>query len=132
MGDNSIVARAVHSHYRSEDGGITWVQDAQADQDDLRCTSYMVWPVTLDASPPITYYYHWDEGLFQTTDAGKTLTRVHVRPGANTYVEYAIATPFDTLVLAIGNGSFATRLPGGEWLQYEEKYPELLLEQVIR
>lgn len=127
MKDNSIIAKAVYSYYRSDDGGITWVQDAT--KDDLYC-SYMTWPVSLDTNPPLTFYYSRPEGLYQSLDQGKTLTRVHVRQGGKTLVEYAVATPYDTLVIAMGNGGFATRLPDGKWLQYQEISEDLLLKQI--
>jgi hypothetical protein len=127
--DNSIVVEATHSQYRSQDGGITWTQDTTIDEERLSCT-YMTWPVTLDTDPPVAFYYSHTEGLYQTVDRGKTLTQIHLPPDETTYVDYAIATPLDTLVLSTGNANFWTRLPNGEWLHFEEKYPELLLEQV--
>jgi hypothetical protein len=128
--DGSLVAISLHSNYRSRDGGVTWVPVPEADQDERDSCSYMAWPVTLETDPPITFHHDRSEGLYQTTDGGKTLTRVHVRPDEKTLVDFAVATPFDTLVIAMGNGDFATRLPDGEWLRFEDKYPELQLEQV--
>jgi hypothetical protein len=129
MPDGSLIAKAVHAHYRSEDGGLTWVRETEADRSDYVC-DYMEWPVTLGTDPPLVLYYDYREGLYQTTDGAQTLIRVHVQPGEKTMVQSAVVTSFDTLVLALGDGSFATRLPDGEWLRFEEQYPALLLEQI--
>ena len=134
MKDNSVIAMsgALGSPYHSSDGGITWVKDSKVDKKTIYCNTFMVWPISLNTQPPITFYYIENEGLYQSLDNGKTLTVVIIQQDEKTHVDYAVVTPFDTLVISSGNGNIWTRTLRGEWLQYKEKYPELLLEQVTK
>lgn len=134
MKDKSVVAlsNVTYTAYRSNDGGITWSRDTTIDakQSTLDCS--WDWPATVGTEPPINFYYMEDLGIYQSLDDGETLAFTPVDLGEGDITPEAVVTSFDTLIVSVGGGNFWLRLPSGEWIQYKEKSPALLLEPVTK
>jgi hypothetical protein len=101
--------------YRSDDGGVSWVNDEALEQKQdllgLNCRTPH-WPVVLPNDPNVEYSYVQGIGISRTSDQGRTVVQeVQIATVCN-----ALIIPDGVLVIAACQDGIYTRTAEGVWL----------------
>ena len=100
--------------YRSDDAGLTWRLDPQADPKKLACVAIDPWPVADPSSPQRQLFYVPGQGIYHSSDQGQTLQ--FEQPFKNVD-DYEMDTADNHLIVAAGRDGIWLKTSAGDWQQ---------------